>query len=130
MPMPEALREAERRLRRFGLNEPAAGALARLEGRVGRAKSDPDDDGEVVVAVDTVLVDYNLTADDEEWLRRHPKYGENGDPRFKLSNDTFERMLDILEKATAWGVPVSLSDAEALFVDKLRLHRSSGNKVG
>ena len=37
MPMPEALREAERRLRRFGLNEPAAGALARASHRVNLA---------------------------------------------------------------------------------------------
>ena len=35
--MPEALREAERRLRRFGLNEPAAGALARASHRVNLA---------------------------------------------------------------------------------------------
>ena len=80
-------------------------------------------------APDNMLVDYNLTVEDEEWLRHHPKYGENGDPRFKLADDTFERMLDLLEKATAWGAPVALVDAEALFVCKLRLHRSAGNKV-
>ena len=97
------------------------------------------------------LVEYNLSAEDEEWLRQHPKYGEKGDPRYQLASGMMARMIDVLEKASGKmqlehagrmghgqnsggaGNPsavVPLREAEELFVRKLSLYRSATNKVG
>jgi len=46
-------------------------------------------------------VELDLEVEDMEWLRSHPKYGEIGDPRYQLSLETFGKMLDLLEKASA-----------------------------
>eukprot|EP00937_MAST-01D_sp_MAST-1D-sp2_P005013 g5013.t1 len=77
------------------------------------------------------LVEYDLTAEDDEWLRNHPRYGAKGDPRYQLASGMMARMIDVLEKASGKIAPqlIGQREAEELFVRKLSLYRSATNKV-
>lgn len=50
---------------------------------------------------ETSRVELDLEIEDMRWIRNHPKYGVNGDPRYQLSLKQFGQMLDALEKASA-----------------------------
>lgn len=49
---------------------------------------------------DGANIEVDLQIKDMEWLKAHPKYGENGDPRYQLPLETFNKMIDVLEKAS------------------------------
>ena len=71
-------------------------------------------------------MELNLSLDDMEWLRSHHKYGENGDPRFRISETLFERMLYLLElNCGKKDRIITVKEAEDIFVDKLKLYRPS-----
>ena len=71
-------------------------------------------------------VELNLSLEDMKWLRSHPKYGENGDPRFRISENLFERMLYLLELTCGKEDRIiTVKEAEDIFVDKLKLYRPS-----
>jgi hypothetical protein len=55
-------------------------------------------------------VDYELVMADMVWLEKSSKYGPAHYPKDKpglLTEDMLERMMDLLEKATARNIPVS-----------------------
>ncbi|KAJ0406095.1 hypothetical protein P43SY_008346 [Pythium insidiosum] len=65
-----------------------------------------DDDEESQVELDMEVAEM-------QWLKSHPKYGENGDPRYQLSLPRFARMLECLENACAIINPNVITLAEA-----------------
>jgi enhancer of polycomb-like protein len=75
-------------------------------------------------------IEYNLEKADDEWLKTHPKYGEKGDPRHQLALSTFINMMDMLEKASGRIAPnpVTLQEAEILFVEKIDLYQSTSKQ--
>ncbi|KAG7385899.1 Enhancer of polycomb 2 [Phytophthora pseudosyringae] len=76
-------------------------------------------------------VEVDLDLDDMRWLRRHPKYGVDGDPRYQLSQERFGQMLDALEKASALLNPnvMTLAEAEDVFAKRLGMHKTPLNRV-
>ncbi|OQR80961.1 hypothetical protein THRCLA_11903 [Thraustotheca clavata] len=76
-------------------------------------------------------VEVDLEAEDMQWLKSHPKYGELGDPRYQLSYEQFAKMLDVLEKATALINPgvITLAEADELFLIQLQLKSNPLNRV-
>lgn len=76
-------------------------------------------------------VEIDLELADIRWLQRHPRYGEDGDPRYQLSLSQFEKMLDALEKASAIINPntITLAEAEEVFAKQLKMVKTPFNKV-
>ncbi|OWZ23855.1 hypothetical protein PHMEG_0001218 [Phytophthora megakarya] len=76
-------------------------------------------------------VEVDLDLEDMRWLRRHPKYGVDGDPRYQLSQERFGQMLDALEKASALLNPnvMTLAEAEDVFAKRLAMHKTPLNRV-
>ncbi|DAZ96874.1 TPA: hypothetical protein N0F65_008835 [Lagenidium giganteum] len=76
-------------------------------------------------------VDVDLELADMKWLQQHPKYGENGDPRYQISLEQLEKMIDALEKASAIINPnvITLPEAEEVFAKQLGLVKTPLNKV-
>ncbi len=71
-------------------------------------------------------VEYDLSLEDMNWLRAHHKYGENGDPRFRISETLFERMLYLLElHCGKEDRIITVKEAENIFVERLKLYRPS-----
>ena len=71
-------------------------------------------------------MEYNLSLEDMKWLRSHHKYGENGDPRFRISETLLERMLYLLElHCGKEDRIITVKEAEDLFVEHLKLYRPS-----
>jgi hypothetical protein len=65
-----------------------------------RYRATKENNGEIAGFADLKTappVELNLTLQDMNWLRTHHKYGENGDPRFRISEKLLERMLYLLE---------------------------------
>ena len=61
-----------------------------------------------------------------KWLRSHHKYGENGDPRFRISETLLERMLYLLElHCGKEDRIITVKEAEDIFVERLKLYRPS-----
>lgn len=42
--------------------------------------------------------EYDMDHDDDEFLRKHPRYGENGDPSTRLQPSLFEKAITVLEE--------------------------------
>ncbi|CAM9226358.1 unnamed protein product [Phaeothamnion confervicola] len=78
---------------------------------------------------DLRTAEYCLEAEDEQWLRRHPKLGESGALHGRLDDDTLERMLDILEKLTGTGPPAAQPQAENAFMGFLGMSRALYHEV-
>uniref|UniRef100_A0AAV1TZ65 Enhancer of polycomb-like protein n=1 Tax=Peronospora matthiolae TaxID=2874970 RepID=A0AAV1TZ65_9STRA len=76
-------------------------------------------------------VEVDLDLEDMRWLRRHPKYGVDGDPRYQLSQERFGQMLDALEKASALLNPnvMTLAEAEDVFARRLNMQKTPLNRV-
>ncbi|EEY68738.1 uncharacterized protein PITG_19113 [Phytophthora infestans T30-4] len=76
-------------------------------------------------------VEVDLDLEDMRWLRRHPKYGVDGDPRYQLSQERFAQMLDALEKASALLNPnvMTLAEAEDVFAKRLEMRKTPLNRV-
>lgn len=77
-------------------------------------------------------VELDLELAEIKWLRQHPKYGANGDPRYQLPLDKFAQMLDALEKASALINPsvVTLAEAEQVLTRQIGMPKASPlNKV-
>lgn len=62
---------------------------------------------------DDVRIELDLDQQDLEFLTSHSVYGESGDPRYQLTPRTFNRMLDLLEKASGPIFPSLMSYPEA-----------------
>nr|CCA26404.1 conserved hypothetical protein [Albugo laibachii Nc14] len=77
-------------------------------------------------------VELDLEIEDMKWIRKHPKYGVNGDPRYQLSLKQFGQMLDVLEKASAMINPnvITQMEAEEVFAKQLGIVRTPLSKVG
>lgn len=76
-------------------------------------------------------VEVDLDLEDMRWLRRHPKYGLDGDPRYQLTQDRFAQMLDALEKASALLNPnvMTLAEAEDVFAKRLNMRKMPLNRA-
>uniref|UniRef100_K3XAB4 Enhancer of polycomb-like protein n=1 Tax=Globisporangium ultimum (strain ATCC 200006 / CBS 805.95 / DAOM BR144) TaxID=431595 RepID=K3XAB4_GLOUD len=76
-------------------------------------------------------VDIDLEIADLKWLKTHPKYGDDGDPRYQVSTEKLAKMLDVLEKASALINPsvVTLAEAEEVFTKQLQMAKTPLNKV-
>lgn len=76
-------------------------------------------------------VDIDLEFAEIKWLKTHPKYGDNGDPRYQISTETLAKMLDALEKASALINPsvVTLAEAEEVFSRQLQMTKTPLNRV-
>lgn len=76
-------------------------------------------------------VDIDLEFAEIKWLKTHPKYGDNGDPRYQISTETLAKMLDALEKASALINPsvVTLAEAEEVFARQLQMVKTPLNRV-
>lgn len=76
-------------------------------------------------------VDLDLELAEMKWLRSHPKYGENGDPRYQLTLGRFAQMLDVLEKATAVINPnvLTLAEAEDVLARQLQMVKTPLNRA-
>ena len=64
-------------------------------------------------------VEFDLELEDEEWLRAHPRMGEAAEPNMRLPRVTFERIIDLMEKANAaakgpWHANETLPAADVL----------------
>lgn len=72
-------------------------------------------------------VELDLELAEIKWLRAHPKYGVDGDPRYQLPLERFAQMLDALEKASALINPsvVTLAEAEQVLAKQLGVPRPS-----
>ncbi|KAI9911769.1 hypothetical protein PsorP6_008755 [Peronosclerospora sorghi] len=92
---------------------------------------DEDSAGFEALSPELQDVEVDLDVEDMRWLRRHPKYGVDGDPRYQLSQERFGQMLDALEKASALLNPnvMTLSEAEDVFAKKLNMHKTPLNRV-
>ncbi|GLD94035.1 hypothetical protein PINS_up002646 [Pythium insidiosum] len=66
-------------------------------------------------------VELDMEVAEMQWLKSHPKYGENGDPRYQLSLPRFARMLECLENACAMINPnvITLAEAEEVLAKEL-----------
>ncbi|RQM21181.1 hypothetical protein B5M09_013576 [Aphanomyces astaci] len=76
-------------------------------------------------------VEVDLEVEDLAWLRDHPRYGDAADPRYQLSPDTFAKMLDLLEKASALINPgvITLAEADDIFAKHVVVIKSPCHKV-
>ncbi|KAF1330832.1 hypothetical protein FI667_g4693, partial [Globisporangium splendens] len=76
-------------------------------------------------------VDIDLEIADLKWLKTHPKYGDDGDPRYQISTETLAKMLDVLEKASTLINPsvITLAEAEEVFAKQLQMVKTPLNKV-
>ncbi|ETL80222.1 hypothetical protein F441_19953 [Phytophthora nicotianae CJ01A1] len=92
---------------------------------------DEDAAGSEALGPETQEVEVDLDLEDMRWLRRHPKYGVDGDPRYQLSQERFAQMLDALEKASALLNPnvMTLAEAEDVFGKRLNMHKTPLNRV-
>ncbi|RLN59244.1 hypothetical protein BBP00_00006608 [Phytophthora kernoviae] len=90
---------------------------------------DSENGSELVPESQEVEVDLDLS--DMRWLKRHPKYGQDGDPRYQLSQERFAQMLDALEKASALLNPnvMTLAEAEDVFAKRLSMQKTPLNRV-
>lgn len=89
---------------------------------------------------DPSYVDYDLELEDENWLRANSRFGERADVLQRLPSQTFERMIDLLERYSgerAQGTMdvVSLTDAivmlgQALEATKERFPLPDGIAAG
>jgi enhancer of polycomb-like protein len=72
-------------------------------------------------------VELDLELAEIKWLRAHPKYGVNGDPRYQLPLERFAQMLDALEKASALINPsvMTLAEAEQVLTKQLGVPKAS-----
>lgn len=82
-------------------------------------------------ATDDDRVDIDLEFAELKWLKQHPKYGDNGDPRYQISPATFAKMLDVLEKASALINPnvITPAEAEEVFARTLEMVKTPLNRV-
>ncbi|EGZ30133.1 hypothetical protein PHYSODRAFT_472689 [Phytophthora sojae] len=94
-------------------------------------RSDEDPAGLESLGPEPQDIELDLGLEDMRWLRRHPKYGVDGDPRYQLSQERFAQMLDALEKASALLNPnvMTLSEAEDVFAKRLNMHKTPLNRV-
>lgn len=85
----------------------------------------------VPLANEDEKVDIDLEFAELKWLKQHPKYGDNGDPRYQISPETLARMLDALEKASALINPsvITPAEAEEVFSRQLQMVKTPLNKV-
>ncbi|POM59544.1 hypothetical protein PHPALM_31708, partial [Phytophthora palmivora] len=92
---------------------------------------DEDSAGSESLGPESQDVEVDLDLEDMRWLRRHPKYGVDGDPRYQLSLERFGQMLDALEKASALLNPnvMTLAEAEDVFAKRLGMHKTPLNRV-
>ncbi|TMW56180.1 hypothetical protein Poli38472_008828 [Pythium oligandrum] len=76
-------------------------------------------------------VELDIELAEMKWLKYHPKYGDNGDPRYQITLVTLAKMLDCLEKASAMIVPnvISLAEAEEVFAKQLGMVKTPLNRV-
>lgn len=76
-------------------------------------------------------VDFDLELAEIKWLRSHPKYGADGDPRYQLPLARFAQMLDALEKASALINPgvVTLAEAETILAKQLGMVKTPLNRT-
>ncbi|KAF4319562.1 hypothetical protein BBO99_00004645 [Phytophthora kernoviae] len=90
---------------------------------------DSENGSELIPESQEVEVDLDLS--DMRWLKRHPKYGQDGDPRYQLSQERFAQMLDALEKASALLNPnvMTLAEAEDVFAKRLSMQKTPLNRV-
>lgn len=66
--------------------------------------------------------------EDEQWLRQHPKYNPKGP--YPLSEENFERMIDLMERRTGREFPINLDIATQLVKKIMNLDlRSKENTV-
>ncbi|KAI9919733.1 hypothetical protein PsorP6_017779 [Peronosclerospora sorghi] len=72
---------------------------------------DEDSAGFEALSPELQDVEVDLDVEDMRWLRRHPKYGVDGDPRDQLSQERFGQMLDAREKASALLNPNVMTSA-------------------
>lgn len=63
--------------------------------------------------------------EDEDWLDAHAMYGKTVSQaqRDKIGVDRLELMLGILERATGLADPVTIQQAETLFVSQLGMSK-------
>jgi len=72
-------------------------------------------------------IEYELTSEDEEWLKKHSKYGPKG--KFPLAPELLERIIDLMERKTGRDFPMSQSDAVKLCQTHLQANIAKENKV-
>ncbi|GBG28545.1 Enhancer of polycomb-like 1 [Hondaea fermentalgiana] len=73
-------------------------------------------------------VEYELSLEDEEWLRSHPKFKPDGP--FPLSEDDLERMIDLFERRTGREFPIGVDIAMQIVQKYMDLNlRSKENTV-
>lgn len=72
-------------------------------------------------------VEYELTFDDQEWLRQHTKYNPKGIQ--PVSPDTLEQLLNLFEQHSGFGPLVTPTEIEAIAKEKLGIIRSGTNKI-
>ncbi|CAH0480796.1 unnamed protein product [Peronospora belbahrii] len=92
---------------------------------------DEDSTGLEASSPESQVVEVDLDLEDMKWLRCHPKYGVDGDPRYQISKERFGQMLDALEKASALLNPnvMTLAEAEDVFARRLNMHRTPINRA-
>jgi enhancer of polycomb-like protein len=80
---------------------------------------------------DDAKIELDMELAEIKWLKYHPKYGENGDPRYQISLETLAKMLDVLEKASAIINPniITLPEAEEVFAKQLGMVKTPLNRV-
>ncbi|TYZ64444.1 hypothetical protein PybrP1_001703 [[Pythium] brassicae (nom. inval.)] len=85
----------------------------------------------VPLANEDEKVDLDLEFAELKWLKQHPKYGDDGDPRYQISPETLARMLDALEKASALINPsvITPAEAEEVFARQLQMAKTPLNRV-
>ena len=68
-----------------------------------------------------IATDYNLELEDKKWIAAHPVLGSDKDAKKYLTSDTFEAIIDILERHSGYSKEVvPLPHAQQLVAEKLR----------
>jgi len=71
--------------------------------------------------------EYELSHEDMEWLRNHPVYGSKGSS--PMSEDTLEKVIDVLERKTARNIIVKVDEAIAACEKHLNMTSESDRQM-
>ena len=74
---------------------------------------------------DPEKMDYSMDYRDMQWLSKHRLYGENGDPRYRITNVLFEKIIYLLEfECDLQNKVINEQEAQDCLVKHLGLVRS------